>query len=135
MDVCMDRAAARVWWHSSVATCPAPFDPESVGKPGGRGDRSAVLDSWRARRVPGRGRDPYKGSSGAAWVVFPYDAARGRSMARETGKTAGLPFYLDFVSPYTWMALMQAERFAREACISWEPRPVVYAALLSAHGL
>jgi len=46
-----------------------------------------------------------------------------------------LALYLDFVSPYTWLALMQAERFAAEQGIAWEPRPVVYAALLSAHGL
>jgi 2-hydroxychromene-2-carboxylate isomerase len=46
-----------------------------------------------------------------------------------------VPFYLDFVSPYTWMALMQADHFAEEHGIEWEPRPVVYAALLSAHGL
>jgi len=25
-----------------------------------------------------------------------------------------LPFYLDFISPYTWMALMRAEAFAAE---------------------
>ena len=46
-----------------------------------------------------------------------------------------VPFYLDFVSPYTWLALMQAERFAGEHGVVWEPRPVVYAALLDAHGL
>ncbi len=44
-------------------------------------------------------------------------------------------FYLDFVSPYTWMALMQAERFAADHGVCWELRPVVYAALLQANGL
>src|SRR5436309_15055247 len=44
-------------------------------------------------------------------------------------------FYLDFVSPYSWLALMQAEPFAVEHGVHWEPRPVVYAALLDAHGL
>lgn len=44
-------------------------------------------------------------------------------------------FHLDFVSPYTWLALMQAERFAGEHGVRWELRPVVYAALLGAHGL
>src|SRR5262249_21884750 len=44
-------------------------------------------------------------------------------------------FYLDFISPYTWLALMQAERFAGEHGIRWEPRPVVYAALPDAHAL
>lgn len=44
-------------------------------------------------------------------------------------------FYLDFVSPYTWLVLTQAERFAGEHGIVWDLRPVVYAALLDAHGL
>jgi 2-hydroxychromene-2-carboxylate isomerase len=44
-------------------------------------------------------------------------------------------FYLDFVSPYTWLALMQSEAFAAEHGIRWEPCPVVYAALLDASGL
>jgi len=44
-------------------------------------------------------------------------------------------FYLDFVSPYTWLALMCARAFARRHAVRWEPRPVVYAALLSSHGL
>src|SRR6185503_4800799 len=46
-----------------------------------------------------------------------------------------VPFYLDFISPYTWLALARAETFAEEHGIAWEPRPVVYAALLDAHGL
>ncbi len=44
-------------------------------------------------------------------------------------------FYLDFISPYTWLALMQAHDFAEEHGIHWELRPVVYAAMLDAHGL
>ncbi len=44
-------------------------------------------------------------------------------------------FYLDFVSPYTWLALMQAEGFAERHGVRFELRPVVYAALLDAHGL
>ena len=44
-------------------------------------------------------------------------------------------FYLDFISPYTWLALMQSHDFAEEHGISWELRPVVYAAMLDAHGL
>ena len=43
--------------------------------------------------------------------------------------------YFDFVSPYSWMALAQAESFAGQHGIAWELRPVVYAALLDAHGL
>lgn len=50
-------------------------------------------------------------------------------------ETRTVPFYLDFISPYTWMALMQSERFAAEHGIRWQLRPVVYAALLDAHGL
>lgn len=46
-----------------------------------------------------------------------------------------VPFYLDFVSPYTWLGLMQAEQFAADRAIAWEVRPVVYAALLQANGL
>lgn len=44
-------------------------------------------------------------------------------------------FYFDFISPYSWLALMRAEAFAAEHDIEWDPRPVVYAALLDAHGL
>ena len=44
-------------------------------------------------------------------------------------------FYLDFISPYSWLALMQAERFAAEHGVRWDVRPVVYAALLQASGL
>lgn len=44
-------------------------------------------------------------------------------------------FYLDFVSPYTWLALLQAERFGDEHAVLWELHPIVYAALLDAHGL
>lgn len=44
-------------------------------------------------------------------------------------------FYFDFISPYSWMAVMQAETFARRHGARWEFRPVVYAVLLNAHGL
>jgi len=44
-------------------------------------------------------------------------------------------FYLDLVSPYTWLALMRAEEFGRKHGVHWDLRPVVYAALLDAHGL
>lgn len=43
--------------------------------------------------------------------------------------------YFDFVSPYSWLALMRAEEFAAEHDVAWDLRPVVYAALLDAHGL
>lgn len=44
-------------------------------------------------------------------------------------------FYFDFVSPYTWLALRQAEGFARRHDLDWELRPVVYAKLLEVNGL
>ena len=43
--------------------------------------------------------------------------------------------YFDPVSPYSYLALSQAEGFAEEHELSWEPRPVLYAALLDHHGL
>jgi len=43
--------------------------------------------------------------------------------------------HFDVVSPYSWIALMQAERFAAEHHVRWIVRPVVYAALLEATGL
>jgi len=46
-----------------------------------------------------------------------------------------VPFYFDFVSPYSWLALERAPLFAREHGIRFDPRPVVYAKLLEAHGL
>ena len=44
-------------------------------------------------------------------------------------------FHFDVVSPYSWLALMQAERFAETHGARWVLRPVVYAALLEATGL
>jgi len=49
--------------------------------------------------------------------------------------TRAVQFCLDFVSPYTWLALLQAEEFGRRHGARWDLRPVVYAALLDAHGL
>ena len=46
-----------------------------------------------------------------------------------------ITLYFDFVSPYSWLALSQAESFAERHGIVWELRPVVYAALLDARGL
>jgi 2-hydroxychromene-2-carboxylate isomerase len=51
------------------------------------------------------------------------------------GETSTVRFYLDFVSPYTWLALMEARRFAAANGVRWDLRPVVYAALLDARGL
>lgn len=44
-------------------------------------------------------------------------------------------FYLDFVSPYVWLALRQAKVLAEERDFRWEFAPVVYSALLEEHGL
>ena len=41
-------------------------------------------------------------------------------------------FYLDFVSPYTYLALARAHEFARANQVVWQLRPVVYGALLGA---
>lgn len=43
--------------------------------------------------------------------------------------------WFDFVSPYSYLALAQAEQFAARHGVQWRPRPVVYAALLDATGL
>lgn len=44
-------------------------------------------------------------------------------------------FYLDFVSPYAWLALMKAREFAGQHDVRWELRPIVYAKILDATGL
>ena len=44
-------------------------------------------------------------------------------------------FYLDFVSPYTYLVLVRAHEFARANQVEWQLRPVVYGALLDATGL
>ncbi|HJQ97315.1 MAG TPA: DsbA family protein, partial [Candidatus Polarisedimenticolaceae bacterium] len=44
-------------------------------------------------------------------------------------------FYLDFVSPYSYLALTQARSFERDHGVRFEVRPVVYAKLLDAAGL
>jgi 2-hydroxychromene-2-carboxylate isomerase len=44
-------------------------------------------------------------------------------------------FYLDFVSPYSYLALTQARRFERDHAVRFDVRPVVYAKLLDAAGL
>lgn len=44
-------------------------------------------------------------------------------------------FYFDFISPYSWLALLQAPAFAAEHGVAWNLRPVVYAKLLDATGL
>jgi len=46
-----------------------------------------------------------------------------------------VPFYFDFISPYSWLALTQAPKMSARLGIRWELRPVVYAKLLEAHGL
>jgi len=48
---------------------------------------------------------------------------------------ATVAFYIDFISPYVWLALMQSHNFADEHGVEFELRPVVYGAMLDAHGL
>ncbi len=48
---------------------------------------------------------------------------------------ADVRFYLDFISPYTWLALMESRSFAERHGVTFEMHPVVYAAMLDAHGL
>jgi 2-hydroxychromene-2-carboxylate isomerase len=43
--------------------------------------------------------------------------------------------YLDFISPYSWLALHAARPFAERFAIDWAVRPVVYGVLLNANGL
>lgn len=44
-------------------------------------------------------------------------------------------FYFDFISPYSWLALMEAGEFAGAHDVAWEMRPVVYGKLLDETGL
>jgi 2-hydroxychromene-2-carboxylate isomerase len=44
-------------------------------------------------------------------------------------------FYLDFVSPYTYLALVRAQGFASRYDVKWNMRPVVYGRLLDSTGL
>jgi 2-hydroxychromene-2-carboxylate isomerase len=43
--------------------------------------------------------------------------------------------YFDFVSPYSYLALTQVERFGEEHGIEWTVRPILYAAVLDRRGL
>lgn len=43
--------------------------------------------------------------------------------------------HFDFISPYSYLALTQAESFGDRHQIEWEVRPVLYAAILDATGL
>jgi len=44
-------------------------------------------------------------------------------------------FFFDFVSPYSWLALMGAPAFERAHGVRFDLRPIVYAKVLEAHGL
>ncbi len=43
--------------------------------------------------------------------------------------------WFDFISPYAWLAMVQAETFAAERGVAWDPRPIVYGKMLDATGL
>lgn len=44
-------------------------------------------------------------------------------------------FHFDFISPYSYLALTQAESFGKQHDVEWQVRPVLYAAILEATGL
>jgi 2-hydroxychromene-2-carboxylate isomerase len=46
-----------------------------------------------------------------------------------------IPFYFDFISPYSWIALLKARQFASRYDIRWNLQPIVYAKVLQATGL
>lgn len=48
--------------------------------------------------------------------------------------TARVTFWFDFISPYSYLALSQAEAFAAEHGVRWIVRPIFYAAVLDATG-
>lgn len=43
--------------------------------------------------------------------------------------------YFDFISPYSYLALSQAEQFSHDNDVQWEMRPILYAAVLDVTGL
>ena len=43
--------------------------------------------------------------------------------------------YFDFISPYSYLALTQVERFGEEHGLAWTVRPILYAAVLERRGL
>ncbi|HET6343267.1 MAG TPA: 2-hydroxychromene-2-carboxylate isomerase, partial [Gemmatimonadota bacterium] len=43
--------------------------------------------------------------------------------------------FFDFISPYSYLALTQVERFGEEHGIAWIVRPILYAAVLERRGL
>lgn len=45
-----------------------------------------------------------------------------------------LPFYFDFISPYAYLGWNLVRRWQSEGLLSVEPRPVLFAGLLNAHG-
>ena len=55
-------------------------------------------------------------------------------MERGRSDTA-VDFFFDFVSPYSYLALVQAEEFARVHGVRWRLFPVVYGVLLDRTGL
>lgn len=52
-----------------------------------------------------------------------------------TLEPAAVRVYFDFVSPYSYLALVRLPELGREREIRWRPHPVVYGVLLDAHGL
>ena len=48
--------------------------------------------------------------------------------------TTSVPFYLDFISPYSYLAWVQLRRRENALALQLEARPVLFAGLLDAHG-
>jgi 2-hydroxychromene-2-carboxylate isomerase len=53
----------------------------------------------------------------------------------ERGVKHSVRLYFDFISPYSYLALTQVERFGEEHGIGWTVRPILYAAVLERRGL
>jgi 2-hydroxychromene-2-carboxylate isomerase len=50
------------------------------------------------------------------------------------GSSRGIDFYFDFISPYAYVAWAEVQRIAAEHECTLHAYPVLFAALLNAHG-
>lgn len=57
-----------------------------------------------------------------------------RDCTMPTNDSGRLPFYFDFVSPYAYLGWKLIRRWQQEGRLNVEPRPVLFAGLLNAHG-
>src|SRR5262245_25167032 len=84
--------------------------------------------------VSGRDSPVRQGLHAGGWPGGP---ARVRSpgLAIRWGVMNSVLFFFDFVSPYSWLALMGAPAFEKAHGVRFDLRPIVYAKVLEAHGL